>query len=182
MADKAKLETYLVKLQEGQIDFFDALYYESYKEIYYYILSIIKDKNLAEDLLQDTYMKILNNVKSYKRNTNSFAWMITIARNHTINVYHKRKKEMLMFDEKVVIDEQEPQQPVLDGPLTQMMIETLNQQELEVVNLHLINQMTYKEISKILNRPLGTVIWIYHKAIKKLKEKIGDNNEENRFN
>ena len=44
----------------------------------------------------------------------------------------------------------------------------------EVVTLHVINDLKFKEIAKIMKKPLGTVLWIYNKAIKKLRDKVGD--------
>ena len=47
----------------------------------------------------------------------------------------------------------------------------------EIVVLHTINDLKFKEIAKIVDKPLGTVLWIYNKAIKDLKRKVGAENE-----
>ncbi|MFA6936431.1 MAG: sigma factor-like helix-turn-helix DNA-binding protein, partial [Bacilli bacterium] len=46
----------------------------------------------------------------------------------------------------------------------------LTKEEREVVFLHINNDLKHREISKVINKPLGTVLWIYNKAIKKLKD------------
>ena len=47
----------------------------------------------------------------------------------------------------------------------------------EIVILHVINELKFKEIVPIVNKPLGTVLWIYNKAMKTLKRKVGAKNE-----
>ena len=48
----------------------------------------------------------------------------------------------------------------------------------EIVVQHVINELKFKEIAKIVDKPLGTVLWIYNKAMKDLKRKVEDDNEE----
>ena len=48
----------------------------------------------------------------------------------------------------------------------------------EIVVLHTINDLKFKEIAKIVDKPIGTVLWIYNKAIKELQRKVGANNEK----
>ncbi len=48
----------------------------------------------------------------------------------------------------------------------------------EIVVQHVINELKFKEIAKIVNKPLGTVLWIYNKAMKDLKRKVESDNEE----
>ena len=40
--------------------------------------------------------------------------------------------------------------------------------------MHVINDLKFREIAEIIHKPIGTVLWVYNKAIKKLKEKVGD--------
>ena len=58
-----------------------------------------------------------------------------------------------------------------------MVYEVLSGDELEVFILHVIDELKHKEIAKILKKPLGTITWLYNKAVNKLKERIGEDNE-----
>jgi RNA polymerase sigma-70 factor (ECF subfamily) len=49
----------------------------------------------------------------------------------------------------------------------------LNQDQREVVVLHVINNFKFREVAEIMDKPLGTILWIYNKAIAILKEKVG---------
>lgn len=176
MISKEELNSLLEDLQANNHDVFDTFYDKTKNVIYYTIYSILKDKSLAEDVMQDTYLKILKNINSYQPNTNGLAWMIMIAKNLSINVYNKRKREVLVDnyfdkDETELVNEEKEETPLID-----LMHEVLKPKERELIVMHVINQLTHKEIAEILNRPLGTVLWQYNQAIKKLRKKVGEKN------
>lgn len=124
--------------------------------------------------MQDTYLKFLNNIHKYKDKTNVIAFIVTIARNLAINEYNKNKKEvhydLSLYEEEIVSKTEET-------PLLDLVYETLSGIELEVFILHVIDDLKHREIAKIMKKPLGTITWIYNKALKKMKEKVGENNE-----
>ena len=58
------------------------------------------------------------------------------------------------------------------------LLDLLEPLEKEIIIMHVINDLKFREISKILNKPLGTVLWIYNKAIKKMKMEVGEFNDK----
>lgn len=163
----------LVKtLQSGDMSVFDDIYYETKSVVYYTIVSIVKDKSLAEDLMQDTYLKTIEKIHSYKPRYSFKSWIITIARNLSINEYNRRKRE-LSFDPNVdeyifgsVESSSEKELIVKD------ILNELDEIEREVVIMHVLGDLKHREIADILKKPIGTVTWIYNKAINKTKEKF----------
>ena len=91
-----ELEMLVERYRLGESELFDDIYYETQKAVYLSISTIIKDKSTIEDLMQEAYIKAINNLDSYKSGTNFQAWICTIARNHTINFYNRKKKETLV--------------------------------------------------------------------------------------
>lgn len=178
MIDRMALNKLISSLKEGDMDVFDSFYDATKQQMYYTIISIIKDQSLAQDIMQDAYLKILQSLDSYKQDTNALAWMLMIARNMTINVYNRRKKEIL-----IDVDEQEQllgasyNDSIQATPLMDQMYQVLKPDEIELVVLHVINELTHKEIAQIKKKPLGTILWQYNQAIKKLKEKVGEEDE-----
>ena len=128
----------------------------------------------AEDIMQDTYLRFLNNIHKYKENTNVVAFIVTIARNLAINYYNKHKKEEFhdfSLYEDTYVNETE------DNKLLDLVYQTLEGKELDVFIMHVIDDLKHKEIAKIMKKPLGTITWLYNKAVKKMKEKVGEENE-----
>lgn len=143
------------------------------KQLYVFIYDIIRNRQSSEDLLQETYMRFLNHIDKYKKNTNYFNFLVTIARNLAINEYHKQKR--MVYDEEYIysVKEESP----TDVPDLFYLLDYLNEKEREIVILHMIDNLKFKEIAKMKDKPLGTILWLYNKAIKKLKRKVEEENE-----
>lgn len=169
-----ELKALVKRLQDGEIAVFDTIYYETKNVVYYTILSIIKDKSLAEDIMQDTYLKMLDKIHSFKPRYGFKSWLVTIARNMAINEYNRRKRE-LSFDPSVdeyifgTVESSSEKELIVKE-----MLETLDEIEREVMILHVIGDLKHREIADILKKPIGTITWIYNKAIKKLKSDFGE--------
>ncbi|MGD9901323.1 MAG: RNA polymerase sigma factor [Spirochaetales bacterium] len=173
MLDKNLLENNMQKMQTGSEEAFEVVYNITRKKVFFVILSIIKDYGLAEELMQDTYIKIRQTIGSYKIDTNASAWIITIAKNIAINAYNRRKHEVISADaENEYLFYSKTEETVLNNMMLKKLLNHLDEDERQIVILY---SMGYKhrEIAKELQKPLGTVLWIYNKAIKKLKN-IGE--------
>ena len=157
---------------------FDEFYNETKKTVFFAILSIIKDTSVVDDLMQDTYVKFLENINKYS-STNINAYLSTMAHNIAINYYNREKR--LVHDDEI-IDYQQAEDSTKKEDKYQYvevmeMLKTLDDISREIVVLHTINDLKFKEIAKIVDKPLGTVLWIYNKAIKELKRKAGAKDE-----
>ena len=167
------LEDIIEEFRVGNYDSFDEFYHQTNKQLYVFIYDIIRNRQSSEDLLQETYMRFLNHIDKYKKNTNYFNFLVTIARNLAINEYHKQKR--MVYDEEYIysVKEESP----TDVPDLFYLLDYLNEKEREIVILHMIDNLKFKEIAKMKDKPLGTILWLYHKAIKKLKRKVEEENE-----
>lgn len=139
--------------------------------IYSYALSIIKSEDLAKDICQDVFIKIWSNGSKYKYSNNHKAWIMTITRNTSIDYLRKYKREDIV-DEINVIDNKDMIEDINQKLLIKESLALLNEEEREVVILHTISDLTFKNIGEILNKPIGTVTWRYREAIKKLRKRI----------
>jgi len=166
------LDKIIEEFRECNYDHFDEFYNETKKNVFFSIVAIVKDRDSIDDLMQDTYIKFLENISKYKSKTNINAYLSTVAHNIAINYYNREKR--LIHDEAIIDyqvadnnksnDYQEIE--VLD------MLKSLDDTSKEIVILHVINELKFKEIAKIVDKPLGTVLWIYNKAIKTLKGEL----------
>jgi RNA polymerase sigma-70 factor, ECF subfamily len=150
---------------------FDTFYQLTKNQVFYAIVSVVKDKNLAEDLMQDTYMKFLESINNFKEGSNVFAYLSRIGRNLAIDTYHQRKKIVQgdeLFETIATPEVEEDRDDIFK------MLDLLKDDEREIVTLHVINDLKFREISEMIDKPLGTVLWIFNKAMKKLKERAGD--------
>ena len=162
---KKNLDKHIQKYLDGDNYEFDYIYEETKKYVYLSIYTYIKNQMTIDDLMQDTYMKAIDNLKSYKIGTNFYAWISIIARNTAINYYNKNKRIDIV--EEYIAGEN----PNSDS-LVSFALSVLNGLERDVVMYHIVLNMKFDDISKIIDKPLGTVYSIYKKAIQKIKNKI----------
>jgi RNA polymerase sigma-70 factor (ECF subfamily) len=156
---------------------FDEFYNLTKKNVFFTIIAIVKDNYVVDDLMQDTYMKFLENINNYKSKSIN-AYLSTIARNLAINYYNKEKR-IIHNDEIIDYVQSDDKTPNYEYIEVLEMLKTLDDTSREIVILHTINDLKFKEIAKIVDKPLGTVLWIYNKAIKELKRKVGVTDEQN---
>lgn len=160
---------------------FDEIYNRTRKSVYYVALSILRDKALAEDVMQTTYLRVLKNIKSYKLGTNASAWIIKIAKNEAINVKKARMREQTVdqYDNPGVFGVSEPD---TYGELIDLAKRLLTDDEFSILMLVTACGYKRKEIGVMLDMPIPTVTWKYQNALSKLRnalEKEGIQNETN---
>ncbi len=150
------------KLQEIYVDFSSP--------IFRYALSITKDLQLAEDIMQDTFISIIKYAKSYKPNTNYKAWVFTIAKNLCNKALVKGKTISLddeTFNDSIALSTKDQ---YLESLQALNVLKTL---EREIVVLFVFDEFSQVEISKILGISYISVRSKYANAMKKLKKYYG---------
>lgn len=84
-------EDLFVKISNGDNKAFAYLYTNTYQAVYGFLLSILNNREEAEDILQETYIKIRENAFRYKHREKPMAWIFTIARNLAYMKLRKKK-------------------------------------------------------------------------------------------
>lgn len=173
MSMTVDFDKYIDKLKEKDNEAFAFVYENTKKGVFSIIVSIVKSRAETEDLMQDTYIKMLKNINSYTKGRNFNAWLMQIAKNIAIDHYRKHNR-ITVFDPQeqmyVFNNQQAPQKTDLD---IHEVIKILTPEEKEIVLLRIVAENKFKDIAKIVDKPLGTVLWIYNKAIKKVQTDFG---------
>lgn len=136
-------------------------WYEEYKtDIYRYALSILKDPHGAEDVLQETFLRLLSG-KYVVRQEKIQPWLYRVARNCCYDILRTRDRDQ----------ELPPELPSQDGQFAYIeRIAVLDLTDREIVTMKILSGMTCKEIGKIMGMAAPTVQKRYERAIRKLKE------------
>lgn len=158
------------EIANGNDEAFTALYYATYKQIYGFLLSLTKNKEDAEDLLQNTFIKIRNGAHLYKKSGTPMAWMCTIAKNQYLDFVRKYGKYQGIDYE--LVENQMPYSTINDADnrlIIHAAFECLSDEERTIVVLHLINGLKHREIAEIIKIPLSTVLSKYNRSLKKMR-------------
>lgn len=163
--DQRKIEL----LKQNHEKTFEEIYHETKRGVYAMIFSITKSHPITEDLMQEVYMKMLIKIDQYRVGSNFMNWLLQIAKNQAIDAY-RRNQKITHVDETDMdfISDGEHTKPDQEDSL-QHMLEILDETERQIVMLKVIDELTHREIAKIVHKPIGTVLWLYQKAMDKLK-------------
>ena len=165
------LKELLIQLQNDKMEYFDEFYNLTKNKVFYMAYSILQDYHLSEDILQDTYIKFLKHKKKVKVDGNILSYLLEISKNLSLNYVSKHKK-VVNIDNIVFKYEEQYQEKFEELKLVKDMKKILNENEFQIVILKIINELTNNEIAQLLNKPLGTVLWTYNNAIKKLRRDL----------
>lgn len=156
-------------LKQNHEETFELIYHETKRGVYAMIFSITKNHPLTEDLMQDVYMKMLIKIDQYHINSNFMNWLLQIAKNQAIDDYRRKQKTTNMDEMDVDYLSDGTQVKPDDNENFMRMLDVLDEVEQQIVILKVIDELSHHEIALIINKPLGTVLWLYHRAIGKLK-------------
>ncbi len=141
--------------------------------VYIVIYNVIKDHELTQDLMQDVYLKVLEKIDQYQSKTNFYNWMLMIAKNLALDTYRREQKlihyDEVDYDEVLSSNDETPDQK----DEFERLLSVLDEEEKEIVLLRIVDEMKHKDIAKIVDKPLGTVTWLYQQALDKMKKVRG---------
>ena len=181
MSDKTDEE--LIKdFQNGNISSYNHLVYRYKDRLFNYICQFVRDVDLAEDLLQDTFIKLYTHKDSYREIAKFSTWIYTIAGNFAKTELRKFKRRKtyshsdLSFEDNEFIvkdDNGDPDSDLSNDSLKNDLSICINQLPLNfrtIIILRDIQELSYEEISRIVELPLGTVKSRINRARLKLYE------------
>lgn len=144
--------------------------YKNYKELIINIsFSIVKNRDLSEEIAQMVFMKIIKMDKSKLPTSNESSWIYTVTKNETIEYLRKQHNEIDIDDIYDIPNIKNEIDEIIDIDNFNTIIKCLDEKEKEIVSLKIISNFTFKEIAEILEIPIGTVQWKYYKAVHTLK-------------
>lgn len=145
------------------------------KRLYWHIRKIVLSHDDADDVLQNTFIKVFKNIHSFKENSKLYSWMYRIATNEAITFINKKAA-------KQHVDISELQYKMADDlqsdtyysgdeiqQILQKAIVTLPQKQQLVFNMKYFDEMKYSDMSEILDTSVGALKASYFHAVKKIE-------------
>ena len=166
----------MILLKQKSREAFDYLYKNYSGVLYGVIRKVVFDEQTAQDVLQDVFVKIWNNIAQFSPEKGRiYTWMINIARNAAIDKLRSKgeiMKSKIHTGEDVVynIEQGMKTEQLTDAIGLREMVAGLKPEYQTIVNLAYFKGFTLDEIAKTLDMPLGTVKTRMRQAIKTLRE------------
>lgn len=158
---------------EGIINNEDLKFKELYEKYYFLVeaiaFSILKNKEVCEDISQEVFTKIFNLPKEQLPTKNEASWLYTVTKNEAIAYLRKQKNALNIEDVYNIEKEDEYLNDVISKDSYNRIIKRLNEKEQAIVSLKVMGDLSFREIGNVLDMPTGTVQWKYYKAIHLLR-------------
>lgn len=161
-----KIKQCVTKIKRGKTDAFSEFYDLTFSKMMFYAKSYLINKQAAEDIVNEVYVKFCQNIESIDADKNVMNWLIKVTKNTALN-YNRKMKEV-PCDHINSYNEDIPSIDLEDKIVLRETILDLDEYNKKLFYLYYVEEKTIRGIGKLLNKS-KTVIW---KEIKALNEKI----------
>lgn len=178
MSDAQVIEQVL----EGDTGAFEILILKYQSQIFYSAMNIVKNKEYAEDICQDAFLKAYEKLDTLQDKEHFYPWLKRIAVNLSLNHYERDKRIVDMEDEESDVDYFErlttgecPEDYIIKDELkkyVKFFVDALPDRLRNVIILREVEDLSYEEIAEMLNIPLGTVRSRLFNARQMIKERL----------
>ncbi len=183
--DKELVQRY----QNGDVASFELLVDRYQNKVYSYVLMLVKDKQLADDIFQDTFLKIIRTIKAgaYKEEGKFIQFAMRIAHNLIIDYFRKAKRLPMVDPTKEdydMLDNARFTDPSIEEQLIteqihddiRKMVEYLPEEQREVLTMRMYADMSFKEIADATNVSINTALGRMRYALINLRKMVQTKN------
>ncbi len=174
----------LRRYANGQEFYLNVLIERYRSKLYGYIFSKVKHHELAEDIFQDTFIKVINTIKSGKNYTEEGkfgSWLMRIAHNQIIDHFRKQKRRQLTYDTEefsmfdILPDNNHAETQLIRTQTVEkirQLIEELPPEQKRVLQLRIYDNVPFKDIADMLDISINTALGRMRYAIINLRKLI----------
>ncbi len=148
------------------------------ERLYWHIRKIVMNHEDADDVLQNTFVKVWRSINNFREESSLYTWLYRIATNESLTLVHanKRRSLMPMNDASEFLMNNLTSDPYFEGNEIQKKLQEailqLPEKQRIVFNMKYFDEMKYEDMSQILNTSVGALKASFHHAVKKVEEFI----------
>lgn len=169
-----------LKDKEKQHKAFEVLV-NTYKErLYWHIRRIVMNHDDADDVLQNTFIKVYRSIEGFKGDSKLYSWMYRIATNESLTFLKQKSKKLGVSSNELqeTLVQNLESDVYFEGNEIQLKLQkalaTLPEKQKLVFNMKYFQEMKYEEISEVLETSVGGLKASYHLAVKKIESYLTD--------
>lgn len=179
----------IAKYLNGNEKSLEKLIYRHKRKVFAYIMMVVKDDQLADDIFQDTFIKVINTFRSgtYKEEGKFIQWIMRIAHNLIIDHFRRAKRLPLVNnsnDDYDIFDMVRITDPSIEEQIiteqihedVRSLIEFLPEEQKEVLVMRHYDNMSFKEIADATNVSINTALGRMRYALINLRKIVKENN------
>jgi len=179
----------IAKYLNGNEKSLEKLIFRHKRKVYAYIMMVVKDDQVADDVFQDTFIKVINTIRSgsYKEEGKFIQWVMRIAHNLIIDHFRRAKRLPLVnnssddFDifDMVRITDASIEEQIITSQIhedVRALVELLPSEQKEVLVMRHYDNMSFKEIADVTNVSINTALGRMRYALINLRKIIREKN------
>ena len=150
---------------------------KTYQErLYWHIRKMVMNHDDADDVLQNTFMKVWRSIDSFREESSLYTWLYRIATNESITFLNLKKKKTLisLTEENEYLMDNLMSDPYFEGDEIQLKLQKailrLPEKQRIVFNMKYFDEMKYEDMAQILETSVGALKASYHHAAKKVED------------
>jgi RNA polymerase sigma-70 factor (ECF subfamily) len=171
-AEKREAEL-TARARQGDREAFGDLYELYLEELYRYVFYRINHKEDTEDLTEQVFLRAWASLPGYRGEVPFKSWIYRIARNAVVDHYRARKPEVALEEQALPVDgDNHPQELALAQETRELLAEAISRLSAlhqDVLIMRFINGLSTEETARILERNVGTIRVLQHRALKGMK-------------
>ena len=156
---------------------YEKLYNSYYMQIYSYVVTIVKDQSLAEEITQNTFFKAMTAKRTYEGKASELTWLCSIAKNLAMDECRKNSR-YAELDEEMLEQPDNMTKAVEDKDTAlriHLVLHELEEPYKEVFQLRVFGELPFAQIGMIFGKTENWARVTYHRARLKIKERMDKN-------
>jgi RNA polymerase sigma-70 factor (ECF subfamily) len=168
-------EDLMLRVQGDEIRLLGVLFERHHRRIFNYFLRMTGQRNTAEDLASETFMRVLKYRHSYRREAKFTTWLYQVGRNIFLDHVEKQRPEDSLDDlpAHIQVDTVRPDDTLQSSQETRLIrlaLDRLPERKREVLILSRYRDMKYEEIAQVMGTTAAAVKILVHRSLRDLKE------------
>jgi len=155
----------------------EEIYNNYFKDVYFFIYSLSKDKHIAEDLTSETFIKAIKSIESFKGNCDIKVWLFQIAKNSYYSYIRKHKNLIELDSVPEKKDDFDIEKSVIsseDSMKTHEILHNLSEPYKEVFSLRVFGELSFRQIGSLFGKTDNWACVTFHRARNKIREEMRD--------
>lgn len=160
-------------ISQGDKQAFCELYEICHSAVFSYAMSLLRNRDDAEDAAQETFLRIRAAAHLYQAQGKPLAWILTITKNICMMQFRRKKRECAMPEELSSSDMGLDDIADLEDRLVlKEALRSLSAEDCSIILLHAVSGLKHREIAELMSLPLSTVLSRYNRGLRKLRRKL----------
>ena len=155
---------------------FEKLYHAYYMKVYSYVLSLSRNRTLAEEITQNTFFKAFTSLSGYRKESDIFTWLCAIARNLYYDELRKTRHDAEL-DADALEGSPGPEEAAVRSDTAlriHILLHTLEEPYKEVFQLRVFGELSFRQIGCIFWKTENWARVTYHRAKLKIQERMDE--------